>query len=99
MAKLLNAVRSEQDKKMEQFFTETQTALTATTKALEAITLKFANGGGGGGGGGGPPSGGKPKPKKCPHCNKFHFKHPEYWELPANAAKRPANWKSVKESS
>jgi hypothetical protein len=97
VAELLNAVRSEQDKKMEQFFTETQTALTATTKALEAITLKLANGGGGGGGGG--PPGGKPKPKKCPHCNKFHFKHPECWELPANAAKRPANWKSVKESS
>lgn len=34
----------------------------------------------------------------CPHCNRIHPNrtHDQCWELPANAAKRPANWKSVK---
>jgi hypothetical protein len=34
----------------------------------------------------------------CPHCNHIHpnRKHDQCWELPANAAKRPANWKSAK---
>jgi hypothetical protein len=34
----------------------------------------------------------------CPHCNKFHPNrtHDLCWELPANAAKRPANWTSAK---
>ena len=35
---------------------------------------------------------------KCPHCNKMHPNrtHAQCWELEANAAKRPANWKSSK---
>lgn len=34
----------------------------------------------------------------CPHCNKIHPNrtHDQCWELPANAAKRPANWTSAK---
>jgi hypothetical protein len=34
----------------------------------------------------------------CLHCNLKHPNptHDQCWELPANAAKRPANWKSVK---
>ena len=34
----------------------------------------------------------------CPHRNRKHPNrtHAQCWELPANAAKRPANWKSVK---
>ena len=34
----------------------------------------------------------------CPHCNRIHPNrtHNQCWELPANAAKRPANWKSAK---
>lgn len=34
----------------------------------------------------------------CPHCDRIHPNrtHDQCWELPANAAKRPANWKSVK---
>jgi hypothetical protein len=34
----------------------------------------------------------------CPHCNCIHPNrtHDQCWELPANAAKRPAKWKSVK---
>jgi hypothetical protein len=34
----------------------------------------------------------------CPHCNRVHPNrtHNQCWELPANAAKRPANWKSAK---
>ena len=34
----------------------------------------------------------------CPHCNKVHPNrtHDLCWELPANAAKRPANWTSAK---
>ncbi len=36
----------------------------------------------------------------CPHCNKIHPNrtHDQCWELPANAAKRPAGWTSVKSS-
>ena len=34
----------------------------------------------------------------CPHCNRKHPNrtHDQCWELPANAAKRPADWKSTK---
>ena len=34
----------------------------------------------------------------CPHCKKVHPNrtHAQYWELEANANKRPANWKSAK---
>ncbi len=34
----------------------------------------------------------------CPHCNCIHPNrtHDQCWELPANTAKCPANWKSVK---
>ena len=34
----------------------------------------------------------------CPHCDRVHPNrtHDQCWELPANAAKRPADWKSVK---
>jgi hypothetical protein len=34
----------------------------------------------------------------CPHCTRIHPNrtHDQCWELPANAAKRPANWKSAK---
>lgn len=37
---------------------------------------------------------------KCPHCDKIHPNrtHDQCWELPTNAAKRPAGWKSVKSS-
>ncbi len=34
--------------------------------------------------------------KKCPHCGKKHAKHEKCWELDANKALRPANWKSTK---
>lgn len=35
---------------------------------------------------------------QCPHCNKIHpnCTHVQCWELDANTAKRPANWKLVK---
>ena len=34
----------------------------------------------------------------CPHCDRVHPNrtHGQCWELPANAAKRPANWTSAK---
>ena len=34
----------------------------------------------------------------CPHCNRKHPNrtHDQCWELPANTAKRPADWKSTK---
>ena len=34
--------------------------------------------------------------KECPHCGKKHAKHEKCWELDANKALRPANWKSTK---
>ena len=44
------------------------------------------------------PTGGKQK-KKCPHCAKLVYHKPEKcFELEANAASRPAGWKSAKES-
>ncbi len=37
---------------------------------------------------------------KCKHCDKIHPNRTksQCWELEANAAKRPANWKSAKSS-
>ena len=34
----------------------------------------------------------------CPYCDRKHPNrtHAQCWELPANAANRPADWKSVK---
>ncbi len=32
----------------------------------------------------------------CPHCNKKHCNHKKCWELDANKASRPENWKSAK---
>ncbi len=32
----------------------------------------------------------------CPHCNKKHCNHEKCWELNANKAFRPENWKSAK---
>ena len=32
----------------------------------------------------------------CPHCNKKHCNHEKCWELDANKASRPENWKSAK---
>ena len=34
----------------------------------------------------------------CPHCDRKHPNrtHEQCWKLPANASKRPADWKSVK---
>jgi hypothetical protein len=32
----------------------------------------------------------------CPHCNKKHRNHEKCWELNANKASRPENWKSTK---
>jgi hypothetical protein len=32
----------------------------------------------------------------CPHCNKKHRNHKKGWELDANKASRPENWKSAK---
>jgi hypothetical protein len=44
------------------------------------------------------PTGGKQK-KKCPHCAKLVYHAPaKCFELEANAANRPAGWKSTKES-
>jgi hypothetical protein len=44
------------------------------------------------------PTGGKQK-KKCPHCAKLVYHAPaKCFELEANAANRPAGWKSAKES-
>ena len=35
-------------------------------------------------------------PKKCTYCSKKHVNHEKCWELNANKALRPANWKSTK---
>jgi hypothetical protein len=34
--------------------------------------------------------------KESPHCSKKHANHEKCWELDANKALRPANWKSTK---
>ena len=33
---------------------------------------------------------------ECPHCSKKHANHDKCWELEANKALRPENWKSTK---
>ncbi len=40
----------------------------------------------------------KKKATTCPHCDRVHPNrtHEQCWELPANASKPPADWKSVK---
>ena len=40
----------------------------------------------------------KKKATMCPHCDRVHPNraHEQCWELPANAAKRPEGWTSVK---
>jgi hypothetical protein len=96
LAELLALIQGESDKKMEKFMKNTESTLTATTKALEALTTKVngnrnRNRGGGSGGGN--------KPEQCPHCKKTHYEHSKCWELDANASKRPVNWKSVKAHS
>ena len=46
---------------------------------------------------GNPKGGGGKKKKKCPHCEMVVYHNPEAcFELEANAAKRPAGWKSKK---
>ena len=40
----------------------------------------------------------QPKQRKlCPHCKRPHSKPDKCWELDANAADRPANWKPAAE--
>jgi hypothetical protein len=97
LAELLALIQGESDKKMEKFMQDTASSLTATTKALEALSAKVtkSNNRREGSGGGG----GSNKPKQCPHCKKIHFDHGKCWELEANSSSRPANWKSVKASS
>jgi hypothetical protein len=48
-----------------------------------------------------PPAANTPKAPRqprteCPHCSKKHAKHDKCWELEANKARRPENWKSTK---
>lgn len=97
VAELMALMQSENEKKFEEFMKTTASTLTATTKALEALSSKVSGGGSGGGGGGGTNNSRQRKP--CPHCKKRHIKQDDCWELDKNKDKRPANWKSVKESS
>ena len=39
----------------------------------------------------------QPRYPKCKHCNLHHLHEDKCWELEANAASRPANWKPVAE--
>lgn len=103
LSEFMALMQSESDKKLEKFMSETNSTLTATTKALEAIANKVGssnnrnrnrNNNGGGGGGGG-----NRERKKCSHCDKYHYDLDTCWELEKNKDKRPANWKSVKEKS
>ncbi len=97
VAELMALMQSENDKKFEEFMKATASTLTATMKALEALSAKVSGGGSAGGGGGGSNANCQRKP--CPHCKKRHIKQDDCWELEKNKDKRPANWKSVKESS
>ena len=56
-------------------------------------------GGGKANGGGGRDGARREGKKRCPHCKWMVYHKPEKcFELDANAAKRPAGWKSVKET-
>jgi len=43
-----------------------------------------------------PPKASRQPRKECPHCSKKHANHDKCWELDANKALRPENWKSIK---
>jgi len=43
-----------------------------------------------------PPKAPRQPRKECPHCSKKHANHDKCWELDANKALRPENWKSIK---
>jgi hypothetical protein len=70
-----------------------------TYKAPTQTPTPSNTGGGNDTGGGGRNSSRCEGKKHCPHCKWMAYHKPEKcFELEANAAKRPAGWKSVKES-
>ena len=93
-------MQGEADKKMEKFMENTTSALTTATKAIEALMKTM--------GAKEPaktPSNNNREKKssqdrpQCPHCKRRHIvAFDKCWELEANAASRPSNWKSVKDT-
>ena len=66
--------------------------LTAESKAQPSNNSRRRGGRNRGGGGGGSKDG---EGEKCPICNHGVHAKEDCWELPQNASKRPAGWKSV----
>ena len=98
VAELMALLQSENDKKFEEFMKATASTLTATTKALEALSTKASGSGGRRAGGGGGGSNANHQRKPCPHCKKRHIKQDDCWDE-KNKDKCRTSWKSIKESS
>jgi len=87
-AELVNAVSAHNDKKLDDLIklqTDTlaafQKLLHKNTSSNTATTGNPCN----------------PRKNQCPHCKHLHPRIPieKCWELPANAASRPAHWKPL----
>jgi hypothetical protein len=82
VANVLQAQNAEQMKNMMAMFKK----LLASASAQAPVTPPVIN----------PPKTSCQPRTECPHCNKKHINHDKCWELDANKALRPANWKSTK---
>ena len=82
VANVLQAQNAEQMKNMMAMFEK----LLASASAQAPVTPPVVN----------PPKTPRQPCTECPHCNKKHINHDKCWELDANKALRPANWKSTK---
>ena len=99
IAEVANAMQAQQNKQFEQMMELMKTVIQTNngTRNVPIPPPPPANSGGGRDGGGGGREGGSRK-KRCPHCKWMVYHKPEKcYELEANAAKRPAGWKSVAE--
>lgn len=83
VAEIAQALQAQQNEQMKQMMEMFKTFMQAKPANAPAPTPA-------------PPA--APKPRKvCPHCKRPHSKPELCWELEANAANRPANWKPVAE--
>ena len=91
-AEVVQQMKSESNKEMKTLIEQQNKMLQANKDLMTKLMERLMKGDGGRGGGNGGPK------RKCPHCGKPEHKDGDgtCWELEANAARRPRNWKSVK---
>ncbi len=82
VANVLQAQNKQQMKNMMSMFEKLLTSMQSSGTPVAVVPLKT-------------PTNRQPR-MGCPHCNKKHCNHKKCWELDANKASRPENWKSAK---